>query len=262
MVNYTFSLYDLEYFLLILVRIASFFAVAPFFGIQGVPARVKVGLAFCMTIIVYEITDRSYIEYEGMIGFSIIVVKEAICGLLIGMTANMCTYITGFAGHLVDMNIGLSMAQEYNPMTRTQESVTGNLYNYMVMLLLVMSDMYQYIVKAIADTFILIPVNSMVFNWESLATTMISFVTKVLTLGFTIMLPIFAVMLTLNCVLGIMAKVASQMNMFSVGMQIKLLGGYALLLVCVGMMPKMASLIAEEMKEVIRNIVLRGLIPS
>lgn len=261
MIDYTFSLYDLEYFLLILVRIASFFAVAPFFGIQGVPARVKVGLAFCMSIIVYEITDRSYVAYEGMIGFSIIVIKEVICGLIIGMVANMCTYITGFAGHLVDMNIGLSMAQEYNPMTRTQESVTGNMYNYIVMLLLVTSDMYLYIVRAIADTFILIPVNSVVFNWDNLVVTVIEFVTKVLTLGFTIMLPIFAVMLTLNCVLGIMAKVASQMNMFSVGMQIKLLGGYALLLVCVSMMPKMASLIAEEMKDVIFGVV-RGMVPS
>lgn len=45
MINYTFSLLTFEYYLLVLVRIASFVAVAPFFGLNSVPTRVKVGFS-------------------------------------------------------------------------------------------------------------------------------------------------------------------------------------------------------------------------
>ena len=53
-------------------------------------------------------------------------------------------------------------------------------------------------------------------------------------IGFRIFLPFFACIMVLNCVLGIMAKVAPQMNMFVVGMQLKVFVGLVLLflLVC------------------------------
>ena len=52
----------------------------------------------------------------------------------------------------------------------------------------------------------------------------------------------------LNCVLGIMARVAPQMNMFSVGIQIKILTGMSILFLTIGMLPNVANFIFEEMK--------------
>ena len=127
MINYTFSLLTFEYYLLVLVRIASFVAVAPFLGLSSVPTRVKAGFSAVVAILIAQAVPGQ-VTYDGMLEYGIIVAKEALTGLFIGMAANCCTYIIGFAGQLMDMQIGLSMAQEYNPLTRTQESVTGNLY--------------------------------------------------------------------------------------------------------------------------------------
>ena len=55
MVNFSFSLLSLEYYLLILVRIASFVAVAPFFGLNAVPTRVKIGLSATIAMIVFQL---------------------------------------------------------------------------------------------------------------------------------------------------------------------------------------------------------------
>lgn len=251
MINYTFSLLTFEYYLLVLVRIASFIAVAPFFGLNSVPARVKVGFSATMAILITQ-TLPGELVYDGMLEYGIIAAKEAITGLLLGIMANACTYIIGFAGHMIDMEIGLSMAQEYNPMTRTQESITGNLYYYSIMLLLLISDLYHYIIKAVADSFALIPVNTQIFNWEYLAGSMLTFITDMLIIGFRIMLPVFACMMTLNCILGIMAKVAPQMNMFAVGIQIKVFVGYAVLVVTVMLLPRAAAMIGDEIKMLLR----------
>lgn len=254
MINYTFSLLTFEYYLLVLVRIASFIAVAPFFGLSSVPTRVKVGFSATLAILVAQAMPGT-VTYDGMLEYGIIVGKEALTGLLIGMTANCCTYIIGFAGQLMDMQIGLSMAQEYNLLTRTEESVTGNLYYYLIMLLLLISDLYRYIIKAIADTFTLIPVNAQVFQWEYLVNGMVQFVTDMLIIGFRIMLPVFACCMIMNCILGIMAKVAPQMNMFSIGIQLKIFAGYAVFIVTVLMLPRAATLISDEIKTMLRMIV-------
>ena len=254
MINYTFSLLTFEYYLLVLVRIASFVAVAPFFGLNSVPTRVKVGFSATLALLVAQALPGE-LSYGGMLEYGVIAVKETITGLTLGMTANACTYIIGFAGHMIDMQVGLSMAQEYNPLTRTQESITGNMYYYAIMLLLLISDLYHYVVRAVADTFILIPVNAQIFQWEYLVNSIVTLITDLLILGFRIMLPVFACCMVMNCVLGIMAKVAPQMNMFAVGIQIKIFVGYAILVVTVIMLPRAAALIGDEVKLMLRMVV-------
>ena len=254
MINYTFSLLTFEYYLLVLVRIASFVAVAPFFGLNSVPTRVKAGFSAILAILVVQVVPGT-LAYEGMLEYGIIAVKEAITGLTLGMMANACSYIIGFAGHMIDMQVGLSMAQEYNPLTKTQESITGNMYYYAIMLLLLISDLYHYLIRAVADSFTLIPVNAQFFQWEYLADTVVTLVADMLIIGFRIMLPVFACCMVMNCILGIMAKVAPQMNMFAVGVQIKIIVGYAILVVTVFLLPRAAAMIGDEVKLMLRMVV-------
>lgn len=254
MIDYTFSLLTFEYFLLVLVRIASFVAVAPFFGLSSVPRRVKSGFSAVFAILIVQAAHVEVV-YDGMLEYAIIAVKEAITGLMLGFSANACTYIIGFAGHMIDMEVGLSMAQEYNPLTRTQESITGNMYYYAIMLMLLISDLYRYLVRALADSFTLIPVNTQFFQWEYLADSFVTLVTDMLILGCRIMLPVFACCMVVNCILGIMAKVAPQMNMFAVGIQIKVFAGYAVLVVTVLMLPRAAAMIGDQVKLMLRMVV-------
>lgn len=252
--SYSFSLLTFEYYLLVLVRIASFVAVAPFFGLSSVPTRVKVGFSAVLAILIVQVMPGEPV-YDGVVEYAVIVMKEAVTGLLIGFCANLSTYIMGFAGWLTDLQMGLSMAQEYNAMTKSQESITGNMYYYAIMLLLLISDLYHYIIRAIADTFELIPVNAQIFQWEYIINGMVDFMTALFTIGFRIMLPVFACCMVMNCILGIMAKVAPQMNMFAIGIELKLFAGYAVLVVTVMLLPRAAAMIGDEVRLMLRMIV-------
>ena len=83
---------------------------------------------------------------------------------------------------------------------------------------------------------------------------MIVYMRNLFVLGFRIMLPVFAVMLTMNVILGIMAKVAPQMNMFSVGVQIKILVAFAVMYLMVFLFPEVVDMITEQMKLNLRNV--------
>ena len=256
MVNYGFSLYTFEYFLMILVRVATFVYIAPFFGMANTPNRVKVGFSACVAIILYQVIQpKEALVYSGVIEFAIIVLKEGITGLLIGFAANICNSIIVFSGKVIDMEIGLAMANMYDPTTQTQSGITGTMYNYFIMLLLIATDMHHYILRALVDTYQLIPVNGAVFDWNHLMVSMTMFITDLMVLGFRIVLPIFACSMILNCILGIMAKVAPQMNMFAVGIQIKILLGFTVMFLTVTLLPGIANMIFTEMKRMIVSVV-------
>lgn len=249
MINYLFTVYTFEYFLMILVRVASFVFVAPFFGMNNTPGRVKIGLSAFLALILYQaILPKESLEYSGTIEFAIIVLREGITGLLIGFAANICNSIILLAGNLLDMNIGFSMATEYNPQMRTQASVSGNFYSYLVMLLLISTNMHHYILRAMADSYQLIPVNGQVFQWDQLLSGITTYMIDLFVIAFRCILPMFACIMILNCVLGIMAKVSPQMNMFAVGMQMKVLVGLSILFLSTSMLPSAANFIYGQMQ--------------
>ena len=216
MINFTFLLSNFEYFLLILVRIASFVFAAPIFGERGVPNQIKIGLSFFVSIFMYNMIERPALEYESVVGYAVIVLMEGITGVLIGFAAYICNSIILFAGNVIDMDIGLSMSTEFNPAMSTESTISGNFYYYLVLLLLLISDMHSYILRAVCDSFSVIPIGGTVFQWDELLLAMTKYITDSFIIGFRIFLPFFAVIMVLNCILGIMAKVAPQMNMFSI----------------------------------------------
>ncbi len=256
MINYEFTLYTFEYFLMILVRVASFVFIAPFFGMNNTPARVKIGLSVFLALILYQvILPKEVLEYSGVIEFAIIVLKEGITGLLIGFAANICNSIIVFSGKVIDMEIGLAMANIYDPTTQSQSGLTGTMYNYFIMMLLIITDMHHFILRAFIDTYQVIPVNETVFDWTHLMGTMTMYVTDLMVIGFRIVLPIFATSMILNCILGIMAKVAPQMNMFAVGMQLKILIGFSIMFLTIVLLPDVSNFIFREMKRMIVSVI-------
>lgn len=256
MINYTFSLDTFEYFLMILVRVATFVYIAPFFGMTNTPNRVKIGFSAFVAIILFQVLQpKEALEYSGVIEFAIIVLKEGITGLLIGFAANICNSIIVFSGKVIDMEIGLAMANIYDPTTRTQSGLTGTMYNYFIMMLLIVTDMHHYILRALIDTYQIIPINGAVFDWQHLLGSMTMFITDLMVIGFRIVLPVFACSMILSCILGIMAKVAPQMNMFAVGMQIKVLLGLGIMFLTIVLLPSISNFIFTEMKRMIVSVI-------
>ena len=115
--------------------------------------------------------------------------------------------------------------------------------------------MYRYLLGALADTFTLIPVGGVNFNVQGLKETVVVFLMDYLLIGFRIILPIFATMMMLNAILGVMAKVSPQMNMFAIGIQLKVLTGLTILFLTVSLMPKGADMVFTEMKKIMVSVV-------
>ena len=244
---------DIEYFILILVRITSFVFIAPFFGMSNTPQRTKLGLSVFLAIIFYNILPEMTVSYSTLLEYTAIVVKEAVAGLLIGFAGYICSTIILFAGRMIDTDIGLAMASMFDPTTKQQVTITGSLYNYLLLLLMLVSNMHVFLLGALRDSFELIPLGKMIIN-SSMYDTMIGFLTTYFIIGFRIVLPIFVSILVLNCALGIMTKIAPQIHMFAVGIQLKVLGGLIILFLTVSLLPTIAEFIFRVMQEMVISV--------
>ena len=64
MINYTFTYGDLEYFLLVFIRVISFMFVAPFFSMSNMPRRIRIGFSFFVALLLYQSVPRQSIVYD------------------------------------------------------------------------------------------------------------------------------------------------------------------------------------------------------
>ncbi len=256
MVDLSFTYDELLTFLLIMVRVTCFIYLAPFFNMSNTPNRVKIGFGFFVSYLIYQmLLPVEPLEYSNILEYSVLVLKEAMVGLIIGFGANICMAVVNFTGSIIDMETGMAMATLFDPQTNQETSISGVLYQYAMSLILIVSGMYQYLLKALVETYTLIPVNGAIFNREHLLNSMVTFMGNYLTIGFRICLPVFCAMILLNAILGIMTKVSPQMNMFSVGIQLKMLVGIGVLFLAIAMLPSAADFVFTQMKVIVVDFV-------
>lgn len=255
MFSYSVSYGELELFILVLMRVASFVFVAPFFSMTNTPRHIRVLMSIFLSIVIFGIIPKDAFSYSGLLPYTVVVLKEVLTGLIIGFGANMCMLIVNFAGHIADMEMGLSMVSMMDPATRQSATISGVYYNYSILLMLLISGMHRYLIRALVETYTLIPINGQLFHMNKLMSGMLEFMADYVLIGFRICLPIFATMIILNAVLGILAKVSPQLNMFAVGMQIKVLTGIGILFLSAMLLPDAADMIYVEMKHMIVTMV-------
>ncbi len=249
MINYSFSIQDLEFYLLIVTRVSCFVFAAPFYATTNVPRRVKVIFSLLVAFLLYRyIVPHMYVEYHTVLGYAILVIKEAMAGILLGFSTNMCTYIIQFVGHLIDVDMGLSMVQLFDPVSRMNTGFSGTLYQYAFLIIICVTDIYQWLFRAFIESYQWIPTGRIAFDVDHLFNSMVTFFGEFFSIGFRLFLPMFGVMLLLNAVLGILAKIAPQMNMFTVGMQLKVLIGLSVLYLTMVMLPAFSDFIYGQMK--------------
>ena len=138
-----FTVENLEYFLFIVTRVSAFVFTAPFFNFGSIPRQLKVAFTLIFSTLLYLTLPYTEITYPGVIGFTLMIMSEALAGALLGYFTNIVMTILNFTGRLIDMEIGFAMVTMYDPVFKVDTSVSGNLYNYFVIILLLIGNFQE-----------------------------------------------------------------------------------------------------------------------
>jgi flagellar biosynthetic protein FliR len=233
-------------FLLILVRIGSLFVVTPVFGGRNVPSYFKVGLAFFCSVILVTLLKDVTIEFTDIFSYAAIILKELAIGIILGFSSYLVFSAVYLAGQIIDIQIGFGMVNVLDPLHDTQVPLTGNfLYIITLMFFLIMNG-HHVLLTALFKSYNLIPVNSFVFN-DILFNNMLNIFYETFAIGFKISIPIIAASLLAEIALGILTKTVPQMNVFVVGMPLKVGVGLVTLFAMIPMLLSTMDLIFNKM---------------
>ena len=232
-------------FLLVLVRVSGIFVLTPFFSSQNIPNTLKIGFSFILSVLISDILDVSKINFSET-SYFVLVIKELMVGLIIGFICY--AFFTSFyvLGQIVDMEIGFGMVNVIDPQNRVQVPIMGNLYYILAFLIFLTMDGHHQIIKALVESYKYIPIGRFKFNQE-LPNQLINILSTTFKIGFRLSSPVVVAMLLSDILLGILTRVMPQMNVFVVGIPLKILIGLLIICITIPLFSKSSSNVFKEM---------------
>ncbi len=221
-------------FFLGLMRIAPVISVAPFFGTKT-PAPVKMGLLIAITAI---FLPHMALTSKTMIGFNwtyiMLCMKELFIGFVLALFASVPFFIAQAAGITIDFLRGSSSLQVQDPLTQTQASDLGILYNMILIVMFYQIGGPFYFFDALFDSYSIIPADGWIpisffnFNhpfWQ----TVWNVINRVVAVSIQLSAPSLLAILMTEMFLGIANRLAPQVQIAFLGMSLKSLVGLAIL---------------------------------
>jgi len=216
------NLADFQIFLLIFVRVGAILMSMPLLGGKNIPFLFKAGLAISVSIILFPLLELDAVGYFSKpIPFAIGVVSEMMLGILIGLSVNIIFAGIQLAGQLVGYQMGFAIANVMDPQTGVQSSIFAGFINVVALLLFLAFNAHHWFLRSLTDSFNLVPL----FNFQmtgSLAEHLILIGSNMFIIAVKVAAPVMAALLLTSVALGIVARTVPKMNIFLVGMPLKI----------------------------------------
>jgi len=215
------DIHQIEFFVLVFIRIAAAFAVLPLFSHSATPTMVKAGLAGAIALLLVPTLSGTLPPPSGTIlDFLLLASRETVCGILLGLAGQFLFYGVDVAGQLLGFQAGFSVVSSIDPNTESQSTVITQVYNLVVMLVFLAIDGHHAMLKAICDSFHQIPVGQLVVDGR-FSQWMLAGVQTVMVDGIRLAAPLMVTLLLTDVGLGILTRVAPTMNVFVIGFPLK-----------------------------------------
>jgi flagellar biosynthesis protein FliR len=209
------------------VRFLALVTTAPVIGHASVPARVKIGLAaFIALIVAPTLGPQPAVTVFSAAGIWILV-NQFLIGVALGFTMQLVFAAIEAAGEFIGLQMGLGFATFFDPHSSGATPVLGRFLNAIAVLTFLALDGHLQVFAALAESFQLLPVSADLLHapgWRTLAT----FGSAVFAMGLLLALPVVAAVLIANLALGILNRAAPQIGVFQVGFPVTMLVGLLL----------------------------------
>ncbi|NPV06688.1 MAG: flagellar biosynthetic protein FliR [Anaerolineae bacterium] len=238
---------------LVFCRLLAAFLLTPAFSVRTVPARFKVGLAFFTSLALWSGGWVALSEPLPVLPLAAAVLRESVVGAAIGFTAHLFAAIGQVAGSIIDLQVGFRAANLMNPLTSMPGSAVDQLYFLLASVLFLGLDGHHLLLMALAETFDALPLDaSPGLSGQALA-HLAAGVSSAVVAGVRIALPVVAVTLVLDVMLALLARAVPQIQVFFVGLPVKLGLGLGVLLLTV---PVVVIIMRELLGQIPRQIEL------
>lgn len=199
-------------FLICLARVLAVIGSIPIFGEDAGPARIRVGLAFMLTLLLFPVVE-SYLPGGGiaLLPFILILVQEVLFGIIMGFIARLILVAIQFGGAVVGYKMGFAMANIMDPQSQNQVPLMGQFLNVIGLLVFLSVDGHHIFLRALVSSYEILPPGTVEFTGMAIP-YVINLTGDMFVLGLQLTAPVLIVLILNYFGLGIMARLMPQMN--------------------------------------------------
>ncbi len=205
---------EFQTFLICLARVAGFVAAIPILLASQTPAQVKAGLVFMITLVLFPIMEPSIppVSFQP-VTFILLMVSEVLLGSMIGLIARMIFTAVEYGGTVIGYQMGFAAANVFDPQNQRQISLISQFQNIFAILIFLAVDGHHVFLQVAAESYKLLPPGAFNISGEAIP-YLLKLSSRIFFLGIQFSAPILAVLLLSGLILGILARVFPQLNVF------------------------------------------------
>lgn len=221
-------------FLLVFVRVLAFFTVLPIYNYRSIPTTFKIGLAAILAAIMVFTLDNPILAIDST--YYLLIIKEVLVGLLVGLIAMILMYAIQVAGGFIDYVMGFMIANVIDPQTGAQSPLIGSFLYTFAILFLLLVDGHHLLLDGIYYSYQFIPMEQLFLplGEEKIVDYVATTFQAMFIIAFQMAFPIVGAIFIVDIGLGMVSRAVPQMNVFVVGLPLKILVGLLMMSVFVG----------------------------
>lgn len=245
---------SLPIFFLIFVRILAFFITMPLFSYRTIPTMFKIGISFFLALVMYPTVDVVGINFDFF--YILLLLKEVIVGLFIGLIAYIILSAVQIAGGFIDFQMGFAVANVIDPQTGAQSPLIGQYFYIIALLFLLSVNGHHLIIDGIFNSYHWIPIDGMISFGGNFSPFIIQTFSYMFVIAFQMALPLVGCLFLVDVALGIIARTVPQLNVFVVGLPLKITVSFIVLLFFMSLYMMLTKTLFESMFQAMRDLMV------
>jgi len=252
---------EIELFLLIFMRMSGLFLVFPVFGARNTPVIFRIGLALLLSYLVmgfHNLPENLSMEtYSQIAYFSL---RELVAGFVMGYISILAFSTVVMAGQLIDTHLGFGIVNILDPQSGMEVSLMGKFKNVLAMIVFFAIDGHHALIRVLTESLTIIPVGDVQFDFRAFL-GIVEIFTYFFVFAIMISIPIIAAAFLVEIIFGIIVRTIPQMNIFVLGIPLKIIIGlvalYMLIPMYIEVMEGLFADMLRTMHDFLGKIVLR-----
>lgn len=219
----------LALFVFPLSRILGLLATAPVFSNAALPVRVRLitGLAIALAL-APALPPMPAVVASSWIGL-VVLAEQILIGVILGFALRIAFAAVDVAGELIGLQMGLGFATFFDPNSGGQTPVIAEFLGLLTALIFLSLNGHLLALTVLAESFTLLPVSATPIHAAAFSSLM-TWSATLFSTGVLLALPLITALLIANIALGVLARIAQQLNLFAVGFPVTLALGFLVLL--------------------------------
>ena len=207
-------------FVIVLTRVSAFMMSAPLFSWVAIPVRIKVAVAFLTSIFFAMITPAAG-SVNSIIQVFLLLANEVVYGIALGLITTLLYSAVKISGRIAERQMGMAMAEVMDPFTGERAQPIGMTMEILFIMLLLSVNGHHFFLRTIATSFEVFEPGTTP-ELTVLVKGIISSGSLMLTMALKLAVPTIGVFMVLTVVLGILARIAPEMNILFISFPVRI----------------------------------------